>query len=308
MKSKRRWICAAFALSVSALSATSPPPADRTFPSADDAVVALVSAVNPLDTAALRGIFGPGFNDITSPDPVQAENELHEFAAALNKWHGVTPEANGRSVLELGENHWPFPVPLVERDGRWAFDTDAGKAEIINRRIGRNELSTLQAVRAYVEAQREYAAFDRDGDGVLEYAPKFRSSPGKKDGLYWPPELDGEISPIGPQVVAAQSLGYLKNTDPSAVPEPFRGYYFKILTSQGKNAPGGKYDYIINGNMIGGFALVAYPAVYGDSGIMTFIVNQQGRVYEKDLGSNTTKHAQAMTAYDPDDTWRVSRD
>jgi hypothetical protein len=196
----------------------------------------------------------------------------------------------------------------VEQGGEWAFDTEAGKTEIVNRRIGRNELLALQAVRAYVEAQREYAEHDHDGDGVLEYATKFRSSPDKKDGLYWPTGEDGEISPIGPFVAAAQSLGYLKNTDPSAPPEPFRGYYFKILTSEGTNAPGGKYDYIVNGNMIGGFALVAYPAEYGDSGIMTFIVNQQGRVYEKDLGTNTTKIAEAMMMYDPDKTWKVSPD
>jgi hypothetical protein len=167
----------------------------------------------------------------------------------------------------------------------------------------------LQSVRAYVEAQREYAGRDRDGDGVLEYAQKIRSSPRQKDGLYWPQETGGELSPIGPLIAAAQMQGYLKTAaEPAAGPQPFRGYCFRILTSQGKNAPGGKYDYIINGNMIGGFALVAYPAGYGESGIMTFIVNQQGRVYEKDLGAETANIAGKMTIYDPDSTWKVSPD
>ncbi len=308
MKSTLRWSCIACALSLAALPAMSAPADEKTFASTDEAVTALASAVNPQDNAALRTIFGSNADEITSPDPVQAENELKAFTEAFNQWHGVTAEAADKAVLEVGTNHWPFPVPLVKREAGWVFDTDAGKAEIINRRIGRNELMALQSVRAYVEAQREYASHDHDGNGVLKYATKFLSSTGKKDGLYWPVAEDGEISPIGPAVAAAQAQGYLKDTDPSAAPQPFRGYYFKILTSEGSHAPGGKYNYVINGNMIGGFALVAYPAEYSDSGIMTFIVNQQGRVYEKDLGTNTTSIAQSMTAYDPDSTWKVSPD
>ena len=193
--------------------------------------------------------------------------------------------------------------------GSGTFDTEAGKDELLSRRIGKNELSTLQSVRAYVEAQRDYASKDRDGDEVLEYAQKFRSTPGTKDGLYWPPDLDGEMSPLGPLVAEAQDQGYLtKAKEESAAPEPFHGYFFKILTRQGKHAPGGKYDYVINGNMIGGFALVAWPAEYGESGVMTFIVNQQGKVYQRDLGTNTAKIVKKLSAYDPDKDWQVSPD
>jgi hypothetical protein len=212
-------------------------------------------------------------------------------------------------VLEVGTNSWPFPIPIVRQNGRWLFDTKAGEEELLNRRIGKNELATLQVMRGYVEAQREYASRDRDGDEVLEYAQKLRSSPGMKDGLYWSPDLDGEISPFGPFVAYAQGKGYgLASTSEDEVPGPFHGYYFKILTRQGKHAPGGKYDYIINGNMIGGFALVAWPASYEDSGVMTFIVSQQGVVYQKDLGAKTSKLASALKAYDPDSSWVRSPD
>jgi hypothetical protein len=281
---------------------------EKTFASPDEAVAALIAAVNSHDMAALQNIFGPKFDDITSSEPAQAEEELKQFGAKLNEAHELTKTSESRSELEVGNDQWPFPVPLTKSGGSWFFDTDAGKEEIINRRIGRNELSALQSARAYVEAQREYASRDRDGDGVLEYAQKFRSSSGQKDGLYWPQDLDGELSPLGPLIAEAQTKGYLTNADGSAGPQPYRGYYFRILTSQGKSAAGGKYDYIINGNMIGGFGLVAYPAEYGESGIMTFIVNQQGRVYQKNLGPDTTKLAGKMTTYDPDNTWRVSPD
>jgi hypothetical protein len=212
-------------------------------------------------------------------------------------------------VLEVGTNGWPFPIPLVKQASGWQFDTVAGKDELLNRRIGRNELEVLRVMRAYVDAQREYATQDRDGDEVLEYAQKLSSSPGKTDGLYWPMELNGEKSPLGPLVADAQDVGYFSNGISSeGGPRPFYGYLFKILTRQGKHAPGGKYDYIINGNMIGGFAMVAWPAEYGDSGVMTFIVNQQGRVYQKDLGKSTDKIAKKMRDYDPDSSWRLSED
>ncbi len=214
-----------------------------------------------------------------------------------------------KCVLEVGTNFWPFPVPIVKQGGRWFFDTEAGKEEILSRRIGKNELAVLQVVRAYVDAQREYASRDRNGDEVLEYAQRLASTPGTKDGLFWPPDLDGEISPLGPMVAEAQGAGYeMKGKGSDTTREPFRGYFFKILTRQGKHAPGGKYDYIINGHMIGGFALVAWPAEYGESGIMTFIVNQQGRVYQRDLGAKTGKLAAAMKVYDPDSSWLVSPD
>jgi hypothetical protein len=199
----------------------------------------------------------------------------------------------------------------VRVDNGWHFDTEAGKDEIINRRIGRNELDALKSIRAYVDAQREYASKDRDGDEVLEYAQKFKSSPGKKDGLYWAADEEGEESPLGPLFTEGQAEGYFKATgkeEENTGPRPFHGYLFRILTGQGKNAPGGQYDYIINGNMIGGFGLVAWPADYGDSGIMTFIINQQGKVYQKDLGPDTDKVAREMKAYDPDSSWSLSKD
>jgi hypothetical protein len=210
----------------------------------------------------------------------------------------------------LGDDLWPFPVPIVKKDGGWFFDTDAGKDELLNRRIGKNELAAIPAMRAYVDAQRDYAGKDHDGDEVLEYAQRLVSSPGKEDGLYWPPAFDGDVSPLGPLVAYAQAEGYSPELreEEEAERGPFHGYYFKILTRQGKHAPGGKYNYVTNGNMIGGFALVAWPAEYGDSGIMTFIVNQQGRVYQKDLGPTTSKIAQKMSTYDPDPTWKVSPD
>jgi len=279
----------------------------KTFTTPEEAVAALVAAANAEDTNAFRVIFGPLATDIENPDRVQAANELSVFNAAAKQRQHIARESDFKCVLELGDSSWPFPVPIVKRDGKWFFDTEAGKEELVNRRIGRNELSTLQTVRAYVEAQRDYASKDRDGDQVLEYAQKFKSSPGVKDGLYWPSDLDGEISPLGPLVAQAQEEGYArKPKDPNAEPSPFHGYFFKILARQGKSAPGGKYDYVINGNMIGGFALVAWPAEYGESGIMTFIVNQQGQVYQKDLGPKTAKVAESMKAYDPEPTWKVS--
>jgi len=281
----------------------------KTFATPEEAVAALAAAASTQDTNAIRVIFGPAVADLENADRVQATNDFREFTTALNQSKRIVRESDAKSVLEIGENFWPFPVPIIKKDGRWFFDTAAGKEELLNRRIGKNELAVLESMRAYVVAQREYAGRDRDGDQVLEYAQRLGSSPGAKDGLYWPPDLDGEISPFGPFLADAQEEGYdLKTRAGTNERAPFHGYYFKILTRQGKHAPGGKYDYIINGNMIGGFAQVAWPADYGESGVMTFIVNQQGRVYQKDLGPNTEKAAKKMTEYDPDLTWSVSRD
>ena len=281
----------------------------KTFASPEDAVHALTVAVNNHDSAALAAIFGPGFDTIESPDPVQEQNELTAFGQRLNASHNIERTATNQCILEVGEDRWPFAIPIVQKEGgSWFFDTDAGDDELLNRRIGRNELDALKSVRVYVDAQREYASKDRKGDQVLEYAQKLVSSPGAKDGLYWPTGDDGEISPLGPFYAEAQSRGYFKKTAETEGPQPFHGYLFKILTRQGKNAPGGKYDYIINGHMIGGFALVAWPAEYGNSGIMTFIVNQQGRVYQQDLGAKTDKVAPDIKAYDPGPGWTVSRD
>jgi len=281
----------------------------KTFATPEAAVSAFVAAASAGDSNALRVVFGPAAADLENPDHVQATNEFSEFVTALNRARRIVRESDSRCVLEIGENSWPFAVPIVKKDGQWFFDTAAGTEELLNRRIGNNELSTLQSVRAYVEAQREYATKDRDGDEVLEFAQKFGSAPGRKDGLYWSPDIDGEISPLGPLAAEAQEQGYSgKSGEEGAGPEPFQGYFFKVLTRQAKSAPGGKYDYLINGNMIGGFALVAWPAEYGNSGIMSFIVNQQGRVYQKDLGSKTDKIARSMKEYNPDSTWAISRE
>jgi hypothetical protein len=296
----------AFSLFVVAAGATEK--MGKAFNTPQEAVSALGRAVETTNRAALATLFGEQTEQLTNPDAVQGAQELSEFAAALNTTNRLVRESDKRMILEVGNDGWPFPIPLVKMEEGWRFDTAAGVDELLNRRIGRNELDVLRVIRAYVAAQREYASRDRDGDQVLEYAQHILSAQGSKDGLYWSPELDGELSPLGPLVATAQGEGYLRGTGEKSGPRPFHGYLFKILTRQGPNAPGGKYDYVINGNMIGGFALLAWPVEYGDSGIMTFIVNQQGRVYQRDLGENTAKLVQDITAYDPDKGWRPSAD
>jgi hypothetical protein len=206
-------------------------------------------------------------------------------------------------VLVIGDKDWPFPIPLVKKGDQWFFDTKAGKEEILNRRIGENELSTVQTLLAIVDAQREYAMKDPDNDGIREYAGKFGSDSGKKNGLYWETKQGEEPSPLGELVADARAEGYTR-TGPKAGPVPFHGYYFRMLKKQGKHASGGAFDYIVKNKMIGGFAVVAYPAAYGSSGVMTFIVNHEGVVYQKDLSKDTAKTATAMTSFDPDKTWK----
>jgi hypothetical protein len=279
----------------------------KVFARPEDAVVELRKATATADTQALRALFGPAADDLQNADRVQATNDLATFHAALVATNYLERVSDTNIIIEIGWDSWPFPIPLVKEKAGWHFDAEAGKDEILNRRVGRNELDVLKTMRAYVNAQREYASEDRDGSTVLKYAQRIMSSPGKTDGLYWPAELNGEESPLGPLVADAQEEGYFsKHHAENAEAQPFHGYYFEILTRQGKNAPGGKYDYVINGNMIAGFAMVAWPAEYGDSGIMTFIVNQQGRVYQKDLGPDTANIAKKMTEYDPDPSWRLS--
>lgn len=280
----------------------------KTFASPEQAVDALTSALNSRDSNALTAIFGPRFDEIESPDPVQEQNELDDFSQRLNEESRIEPEGGDRYTLEVGKDQYPFAIPIVQTNGAWFFDTDAGDDELLNRRVGRNELDALQSVRAYVDAQREYASKDRNNDQVLQYAQKLMSTPGQKDGLYWPPDVSSEESPLGPLFAEAQSKGYFKNPRTNDTPQPFDGYYFRILTQQGKHAPGGEYSYIINGNMIAGFALVAWPAQYGNSGVMTFIVNQRGVVYQRDLGPDTGKLAADMKTFDPGPGWVPSPD
>jgi hypothetical protein len=281
----------------------------RSFAAPEDAVSALKSAIASRDAGALREIFGPEVNELKNPDLVQATNELEAFGAALMETNRLDFTSDTNCELEVGANLWPFPVPIVKMNGKWFFDTDAGKEELLNRRIGRNELDVLSSLRAYVDAQREYASKYRDGADVLQYAQRLASTPGHQDGLYWPQDNGAEESPLGPLVVGAQAEGYrmqLKGQQTSRV--PFHGYYFKIITRQGSDAPGGKYDYVINRHMIAGFALIAWPADYGNSGVMTFMVNQQGRVYQKDLGPETEQLAPAITEYNPGSGWTLSKD
>ena len=275
------------------------------FASPDEAVNALVIAAKAGDTNALHAIFGSAAQELVSPDIVQATKESEFFLRCLTEKAVHVRASDANTVLELGADGWPFPIPLVKQpDGKWFFDTLAGKEEILNRRVGRNELGAIRVCHAYVDAQREYASQPRNGDGVMEYAQHLRSTPGKHDGLYWPVEADGELSPLGPLIAQAHGEGYRHQTKIMTDEQsPYRGYYFKILTRQGKHAPGGKYNYIINDHMIAGFAFMAWPAEWGNSGVMTFIVNQQGKVYQKNLGTKTSEIAPDMTTYNPDASW-----
>jgi len=278
---------------------------EQTFASPEDAVNALVTAARNDDTNALHEIFGPTGRELVSPDVVQATEGFKLFVQHLMEKTQLITNSNSNFTLEIGTNGWPFPIPLVKQNGRWFFDTEAGKQEILDRRVGRDELGAIAVCRAYVDAQREYASEDR-GSGVLEYAQHLRSTPGMHDGLFWPAKPGEDLSPLGPLVAQAHAEGYHRTAKMMNQEQaPYHGYYFKILTRQGKHAPIGKYNYIINGHMIAGFAFVAWPAEWDNTGVMTFIVNQQGKVYQKNLGPKTAKIATAMTAYDPDDTWTL---
>lgn len=296
------WIAVAL---LTASAASHAADAGRAFATPEEAVHALAQAAGTTNRAEIAELLGPDVEKVVNPDLVQSASELANFAAAFGTAHRLVADSDSRRTLEVGPDAWPFPIPLAKAADGWRFDTAAGTEELLNRRIGRNELDVLRVMRAYVQAQREYASQDRDGDQVLEFAQLIRSSPGKTDGLYWSPALNGEVSPLGPLIAYAQGEGYSHRPQER---QPFHGYFFKILKAQGPHAPGGKYRYVINGNMIGGFALVAWPAEYRNSGVMTFIVNQQGRVYEHDLGPKTARIASKMTAYDPAPGWRPSAD
>ncbi|HEY4417192.1 MAG TPA: DUF2950 domain-containing protein [Verrucomicrobiae bacterium] len=278
---------------------------EPTFDSPEAAVQALVSAAKNNDTNAIHAIFGPAGRELMSPDLVQATAEYQRFVERLTKKTRLVKNSDTIATLELGTDGWPFPIPLVNQNGQWFFDTAAGKVEILNRRIGMDELGAIAVCNAYVDAQNEYARADRMGDGVHAYAQNLRSTTGTHDGLFWPTnQTSDELSPLGPLIAQAHMEGYRHSAhllnDQSA---PYHGYYFKILTRQGQHAPGGKYRYLIHGRMIAGFALVAWPAEWKNTGVMTFIVNQQGQVYQKNLGPGTVKLAGSIKTYDPDDTW-----
>jgi len=274
----------------------------QSFASPEQAVTALVAAVRTNNRDALLKIFGPAGKDlIFSGDAVADRNGRTHFLAAYAAMNRIDQQG-ARATLVLGPDAWPFPIPLERRGKIWRFDTKAGREQILDRRIGRNELAAIEVCRAYVDAQREYASQDRNGDGILEYAQHFMSGPGLHDGLYWPAASGEEQSPMGELVADARAQGY-EGRQGANKPAPYQGYYYRILTGQGPSAPGGASEYIVKGHMIGGFALVAFPAKWGDSGIMTFIVNQDGVVYQKNLGPDTAALAARMTLFDPDASW-----
>lgn len=280
------------------------PAAPKSFTSPQQAVTALVAAVRDNNDAELLAILGPSAEDlISSGDKIADQNGRARFLKAYEEKNSIEQENQARAVLLVGTKDYPFPIPMVRQGETWVFDTRAGKEEILNRRIGGNELHTIEVMLAYTDAQREYACMKRNCE-VTEFAQKFTSSEGKKDGLYWEAQQGEEESPFGPLIARATEEGYAGGLDDDVPTEPYHGYYFKILKAQGGHATGGAFDYVADGKMVLGFALVAYPAKYGASGIMTFIVNQEGVIYEKDLGEETAATAAAMTAFEPDGTWR----
>lgn len=271
------------------------------------AVASLLTAVRAGRASEVQTILGPGSKAlISSGDTVSDKRARARFVAAYDDANDITLDGDDKAVLVVGKDDWQFPFPIVKHDASWQFDASAGAQEILDRRIGANELDVIDICRAYVAAQREYALKDRDHDGFIEYAQKFLSSPGKRDGLYWPTGVGEEESPLGPLLANARAEGY--STTPIKGRQPYHGYFFKILTAQGATARDGAYDYIANGHMIGGFALVAFPAQYGVSGIMTFIVNHDGVVYQRDLGPRTTALASEMTLFNPDPSWSKTGD
>ena len=275
-------------------------PSQKSFASAEDAVKALVTAAKNNDDKELLSIFGPSGKElIFSGDPVADKQRRANFLKAYDEKNRLATEGD-TTILIVGKEEWPFPIPLVKKGTSWVFDTDKGKQEVLNRRVGENELFTIQTCLAVVDAQREYAMKDRDRNGLLEYAEKFASDPGKKNGLYWEVKQGEPESPLGPIMSQARSQGYQGK---ASTANPYHGYYYRMLTAQGKAAPGGAFSYLVKGKMIGGFAIVAYPAEYGNSGVMTFIVNYEGKVYQKNLGSNTASIAKGMKEYNPDKTW-----
>jgi hypothetical protein len=280
--------------------------AQTTFASPEAAGQALVEALGAEDAAVFSKLFGPRIEEIRGGvDPIEWRENRNELAAAAKESLTVRRDGDARAVLVLGSKVWPFPIPLVAEGGAWRFDTDAGIEEILDRRIGEHELAAVELLRAYVDAQVEYASEDRDGDQVNEYAQSLLSPAGTKGGLYWPTTDGEDPSPFGEFVARASAAPYVGK---AKLGDPYRGYFFHVLTKQGAAVPGGAYDYVINGNMIAGFALVAFPAEYGKSGIMTFVVSHQGKVYEKDLGATTSATAGAMKVYNPDSTWHEVTD
>jgi len=298
----RRWqaLCAGFAIMVLVALPTSAW-SQRQFETPDEAGKALADAARANDVrrvGVILGIFGR--NIVSSGDDVADSNARAKFVAAYDAVNRIVLDGDSKATLEIGKDNWPFPVPLVKDKDGWRFDTLAGQYEVLARRIGINELNAIQVCLAYVEAQREYARLDPDKNGSPVYAQRVVSQPGKKDGLYWSAAEGAPASPLGEFMAVAAREGYR----PGQSRIPYHGYYYKILRGQGPKAPGGAYDYVVRGKMIGGFALVAYPAEYRNSGVMTFVVNHEGAVFQKDLGAGTAGIAGGMSSFNPDGSWK----
>jgi len=289
-----------FALLLGVAGYAAPQSVQRSFATPQEAGQALMDAAAKNDTAALLKLFGPQGKDIVESGNA-AEDKEHraDFARRAGEKLEVEMEPNNpnRATLIAGSDNWPFPIPLVRKNGQWSFDTASGRIEVLARRVGRNELAAIDVCRAYVEAQMEYSSRDRNASGMLQYAQKIVSSPGKQDGLYW----EGQSENLVPKAFADAAAAMFAE---GRKPVPYHGYYFHILKAQGPDAQGGAVDYVVKGKMIGGFALVAFPAEYGVSGVKTFLVNHQGVVYERDLGSGTITLARAMTRFNPGKGWK----
>lgn len=313
MKTKLPNITAAFAAAFAILIITSPwaqEPATPTsaavqpdFASPEEAASALASAVRAADPQAIATLMGPDANEwLFTGDNVSDRQEWVGFLEAWDKHNAVTKSDDAQATLVVGEDDWAFPAPIVKKGERWAFDSAAGRDEVTRRRVGRNELDTIQTLLATADAQQEYASGDLDGNGINEYASRFISSPGKKDGLYWPVQSGEPLSPLGPLVGMATEEGYSAEQQRDD-PQPYHGYLYRLLTEQGPDAPGGAHSYLVNGRLIGGFAVLAYPSRYGVTGIMSLMVNHNGVVYQKDLGDDTAATAKATSIFNPDTSW-----
>ena len=313
-----RWMAAAIAAASVALAAPATQVAaatasaaagkattQKSFATPQEAVKALVDAVRAGNANDVLAIIGQGSKSwLLSGDKVSDRAEWKRFLDAYDRKNSIRTEGDSRAVLEAGDGDWSFPAPLIKRGDRWVFDVEAGREEVLNRRVGRNELDTVQTLLAIVDAQREYAASDPDHNGINDYAQKFRSSPGRKDGLYWPTKAGEPPSPLGPLVAQAVREGY-GGAAKSSGPAAYHGYHYRLLTAQGKAAPGGAFNYVVNGRLFGGFAVVAWPASYGNSGVKSFLVNHDGIVYEKDLGPTSAATAAKMNLFDPSDWKKV---
>ena len=294
------------AAAISNIAHAAPGMGQKSFATPEEAGTALAEAVRSKDINALLAVLGPkSRNWLASGDAVADRLAAEKFLVNYDRKHAISESSEGKAFLLAGEDDWPFPAPLVKKSAGWVFDPLAGREELINRRVGANELSAIQTLLATVDAQREYALGDLDGNGYNDYAQRFVSTPGKRDGLFWPVSASEALSPLGPLVGLATHEGYGKKAAGQSV--PYHGYHFRMLAGQGKSAPDGAYSYLANGKMIGGFAAIAYPAKYGVSGVMTFVVNHDATVYQKNLGKNTQVIAAKMRSFNPDSSWQKTQ-